>query len=159
RAAPPHLSHLGDVDVVLVGLRIAQWCGLGVDGTGGLARVGVPDDGQPFRDRAHHPVLDTVVDHLDEVAGAVGPTVQVPLRGGPVTSPVRRGLRTAPTGGDAGEDRVEPSHRLVLAADHQAVSTFQTPHAAGGTAVHEVDLVRGELPGAGDVVAVVGVSP
>src|SRR5262249_18396371 len=149
RAAPPHLGDLGDVDVVLVGLRVAQWRGLGVDGSGGLARVGVPDDGQALGDGAHHPVLDAVVDHLHEVAGAAGPAVQVRLGGGAVAGPVRRGLGAAATGGDAREDRAESADRPLRAADHEAESAFQAPYAAGGTAVQVVDLVPGELLGPG----------
>jgi hypothetical protein len=117
----------------------------------------MPDDRQPFPDRGHHPVLHPVVDHLYEVAGTAGTAMQVPLGGAPVAGPARRRLRAAPAGGDALEDRVEPGDRLLLAADHEAVATLQAPHPAGGTAVHVVDLVRGELPGAGDVVAVVRV--
>src|SRR5690349_24797419 len=105
----------------------------------------MPDDRQPFRDGGHHPVLDTVVNHLHEVAGAAGPTVQVPLGCGPVTGPARCGLRAATTGGDGLEDRVESSDRRVLASDHEAVAAFQPPDAAGGTAVQVVDPARGEL--------------
>ena len=52
------------------------------------------EDVQAFGEGGHHPVLDAVVDHLHEVAGAVRAAVQVAVLGlrGP---PVRPGVRAA----------------------------------------------------------------
>ena len=44
-----------------------------------------------------------------------------------VAGPARRPLRRPDAWGDRREDRVEPLHRLVLAADHQAVTRARTP--------------------------------
>src|SRR2546429_5273522 len=41
-----------------------------------LAHVGVAQDTQPLSIGGHEAVLDAVVDHLDEMAGAVGTAVQ-----------------------------------------------------------------------------------
>ena len=60
--------------------------------------------------------------------------------------------------GERREDRVEPLDRLVGAADHQAVAALEAEDAAAGAAVDVVDPALGELAGAADVVAVVGVA-
>src|SRR5438046_2792283 len=76
------------------------WCTLfpyttlfrsGVDLLRPLADVGAAQDGQALGVGGHEAVLDAVVDHLDEVAGAVGPAVQVAaLRGAAGLLPPRR---------------------------------------------------------------------
>src|SRR5580698_785404 len=157
RAAAPHLGDIADVDVVLVGPRVAQRRGLRVDLVLVQAHVGLLDDRQALGDRGHHAVLDAVVHHLDEVPGAVRPAVQVTLLGGAARSQPGGRLRGALARGDGQEDRVQPPHRLVLAADHQAVATVQSPDAAAGTAVDVVEAVALEVLGPGDVIPVVGV--
>ena len=56
------------------------------------------------------------------------------------------------------EDRVEPLHRRLVAADHQAVAAHQAPDAAGGADVEVVDALGLQLLAAADVVDVVGVA-
>ena len=51
-------------------------------------------------------------------------------------------VRVAVVGRERREDRLEPLHRLVLAADHQAVADLQPPDAAGDAGVDEVDPLR-----------------
>ncbi len=65
-AAPPDLGDVGDVEVepVFLGQRLA---------------VGVLQNVEAFGIGLHQTVLDAVVDHLDEVAGAVRPGVDVAL--------------------------------------------------------------------------------
>ena len=159
RAAAPHLRDLRDVDVVLVVLRVAQRGGLGVDLLGVRPGVGVLDDAQTLRDRGHHPVLDPVVDHLHEVAGAARPAVEVAvLRGAVGAGASRRGLDAALARRDGAEDRVEAGHRGVVAADHEAVAAVEPPHAAAGAAVDVVHALLLALRGAVDVVVVIGVA-
>jgi hypothetical protein len=78
--------------------------------------------------------------------------VQVTLLGGAPRLQARRGLRTALAGRDGLEDGIHPPHRLVLAADHQAVTPVQAPHAAVRPDVDEVDAVPLEIGRPGDVV-------
>ena len=61
-------------------------------------------------------------------------------------------------GGERLEDRVEPLHRRVLAADHQAVAALQPPDAAARADIDVVDALRLQFGGAADVVVVVGVA-
>ena len=75
----------------------------------------------------HQAVLDAVVDHLHEVAGARRPDVGV-----------------APFGGQGDEDRFADRHRLLGPADHQAVALLQAPDSARGSGVHQGDPVGGE---------------
>ena len=124
------------------------------------AGVGVLEDVQALGVGGHEPVLDAVVDHLDEVPGAVGAAVQVAVLGVGRGSPVRPGVRgAAPTPGaiaaKIGSSRVD---RVVLAADHQAVAALEAPDAAAGADVDVVDAALGQRGRARDVVAVVGVA-
>ena len=68
--------------LVLVVLGMVERGGLGVGLALLLARVGVLEDVQALGVGGHDPVLDPVVDHLDEVAGAARSAVQVPALGG-----------------------------------------------------------------------------
>jgi hypothetical protein len=99
------------------------------------------------------------VDHLHEVAGTVGPAVEVTVLG-------RARLALAPRGApgrlhagrQAGENRIEPLDRGIRAAQHQAVPPIQAEDPATGAAVDVVDSVVGERLRAADVVAVIGVA-
>ena len=73
-----------------------------------------------------------------------GPQCRYPCSAGD-GSPVRPGVRsTVPTpGASAGEDRVEPSDDVVLAADHEAVAALEPPDAAAGA---DVDVVEARRP-------------
>jgi hypothetical protein len=59
-AAPPHLGDPGDVEVVALPVRHA-------------VLAGRPHQIEAFGERLHQAVLDAVVDHLHEVAGASRP--------------------------------------------------------------------------------------
>ena len=72
----------GDVDVVLVVLGLAQRRDLGARLRLLRAGVGVVQDVQALGVGGHDPVLDAVVDHLHEVAGAGRAAVQVAVLGG-----------------------------------------------------------------------------
>src|SRR5579871_5541252 len=90
--------------------------------------------------RGHDSVLDSVVHHLDEMAGAVGPTVQIALLGcaAKFLAAGRPG-NVADSGGQGGEDGIEPLHDIFLAANHHAVAALQTPHTAAGA---DIDVMN-----------------
>ena len=74
----------------------------------GLAGVGVVEDVEAFGVGGHDAVLDAVVHHLDEVAGAVGSAVEIAMLGGAadlLASGRARGFVDA--GGQRLEDRIE----------------------------------------------------
>ena len=124
-----------------------------------LADVGAFEDAQAFGVGGHDAVLDAVVDHFDEVARAVGAAVEIALLGSAAELLAAGGARdVAGAGGESGEDGIEVFHDIVFAADHHAVAAFETPHAAAGADVDVVNLLRGEVFGAADVVDVVGVA-
>src|ERR1700690_504442 len=83
-------------------------------------------DGEPFRVRLEHPVLDAVVHHLHEVPSAWWPDMQKTV-----------GWRK----------RVEDGAPVVdvffLAAGHQAVPNLETPDTAAGSSVDEADAPLG----------------
>jgi hypothetical protein len=68
RAATPYFGHFGEVEVVLVGPRIAYRRGLCVDLLTLPTGVGVGQDVETFSICSHDPVLDPVMDHLDKMA-------------------------------------------------------------------------------------------
>src|SRR4029453_11645477 len=80
--ASPHLGDVGQIEVVLVGLGIAQGRRLGVDGMAPLADVGGAQDAQPLGGGAHVAVFYSFVPHLDEVPASVWSAVEVPSLGG-----------------------------------------------------------------------------
>src|SRR5205823_3473826 len=84
-------------------------------------------DAEALGERLHHAVLDAVVHHLREVPAA--DRADVP-----------------PAGLRARRERLEhgaqPLGRRVVAADHEAVTVRQPPHAAARTAVHERHVAR-----------------
>ena len=128
-AAPPHLGDVGQIEVVLVVLGIAQRRRLGVDGMAPLADIGGAQDAQPLGVGGHEPVLDAVVDHLHEVAGAVRAAVEVALarRCRRWLLPARSARDVAGAGSQLREDRIEVLHHRRLAADHQAVPALHAP--------------------------------
>ena len=96
--APPHLGDRGEVEVVLVVLGVGQRCRLGVGGVRLQADVGLGQHVEALGVGGHQPVLDAVVDHLDEVAGAARTAVQpAPLGSSTVDRRLRRcsGVRAA----------------------------------------------------------------
>src|SRR5262249_24438704 len=149
------LGDVADVDLVLVGLGIAQRRRLRVDLVFVQPHVGILDDRQALGDRRHHAVLDAVVHHLDEVTGTGRPAVQVALRRGAPGRPARRLLPRTLARRDRAEYRVQARHGRVVPADHQAVPALKPPDAAAGADVKEVDAPRSQGGRPGDVVAVV----
>ena len=121
----------GEVDVVLVVLGVLRAGVVSASTPAWLADVRVLEDVQALGVGGHDPVLDPVVDHLHEVAGAVGPAVQVALLGGARVA--RRGRACAARRRRPGRawrrsGRAVPTASSV-AADHQAVAAIepQTP--------------------------------
>jgi hypothetical protein len=70
-AAPPNFRDVTQIEVVLVVLGVAQWRRFRVDRMLLLAHIGIAQNAQTFGVGGHEAVLDTVVDHLDEVTGTV----------------------------------------------------------------------------------------
>ena len=116
----PHADDGGGVDVKLAGAQQLEALGVGL----------------------HHPVLDAVVDHLGEVAGAHRPAVHEPS-----------------LGGEGVEDRLHDGHLLRLAADHEAEALLQAPDAAAHAGVDEEDPPLGQQLAPADGVVEVGVAP
>src|SRR5439155_1465836 len=157
-ATAPHLGDVGEVEVVLVVDRVAEWSRLGIRGARPLPHVRVAENVEPLGVGRHEAVLDAVMDHLHEVAGAVRATVQVTLLRRPAPLLATGGARHVPRAGrQRREERVEMTHDVRLAADHEAVAALETEHAAARAAVHVVGPAAGEPGRAVDVVTVEGV--
>src|SRR5215470_1159218 len=159
-ASPPHFGDVLEVQVVLVMLRVAQGRGLSVNlALLPLSYIGGVQHGQTFGIGRHDSVLDAVVNHLDEMAGAVGTAVQVALFGGAIEFfATGRARYVTDTGGKRREDWIEVLNHVLFAANHHAITTFEAPHTATGAYVHVVNLLSCELPGALDVVNVIRIA-
>jgi hypothetical protein len=57
------------------------------------------------------------------------------------------------------EDRIEVLYDIVLAANHHAIASLQTPHAAARAHVHIVDSLWHKFLRAPDVVHVIRIAP
>src|SRR6202022_3968662 len=98
-----------------------------------LSDVGVPQDAQSLGVSGHDAVLDSVVHHLDEMAGAVRSAVQVSLLGRAANGfPPRSAGDVAGAGRQLREDGIEVFHHRILAADHQAVPALPPPDSPPG---------------------------
>jgi hypothetical protein len=96
-------------------------------------------------DQLHVTVLDTVVDHLDVVAGTL------------VTDPLAAGLAVR-LGRDGLEDVFDVRPRLLVSTRHDARTVASTLLSSGHTSTDEPDALAGEVFRAAVRVGVVGVA-
>src|SRR5215475_11287203 len=109
-------------------LWLAQRCGLSIDFTLARARVRRFQNAHTFGVGSHQSVLDAVMDHLDEMAGAVRSAMQVTLFSSAAKLfPAGSARHVAGPGREGGENRIEMSNYLGVAANHHAIATLQTP--------------------------------
>src|SRR5262249_57383838 len=95
--------------------------------------IGVAQNVHAFRVGGYDAVLDSVMDHLHEVTGAIFPAVQVTELGRAADLLASRRARDISRArGERLEDRIEMPHARLRAADHHAVTALQAPHAAAG---------------------------
>ena len=139
--------------------RITQWRRLSVGFVFLLAHVGGAQHAQSLGVSSHDAVFDPVMNHLDEVTGAVWPAMQVTLLGGAsgLFTP-GRARYVACAWSQGCKDWIELLDNLLLAADHHAVTSLQSPDAAARSHVHVVDSLRREFLGAPDIVNVIGIA-
>src|SRR5262249_10764488 len=154
-----HFSHIPQVEVILVMLRIPQRSRFRVCRTLLLADIGVAQNTEAFRKSRHHAVLDPVVDHLHEMTAAIRAAVQVTeLRRATSLLASGRALTLAGAGRQGPEDRIEMLDHVRLAPDHHAVPALQSPDAAAGSDIHVMDSFGAKLLGSPDVVYVIRVA-
>ncbi len=144
----------------MVVLRVAQRRCLGVDLMFLLADIGGAEHAHSLGIGGHDAVLDAVMHHLDEVAGAVWPAVQVTLLGSTtgLFTPRRAWYLVTHAGRQSGQDRIEVLDHRVFTTNHHAVSSLQSPDPTTRPYVHVVDSLRREFLGAPDVIHVVGIA-
>ncbi len=120
---PQHLG--GDLDEVALELALVPR-GEDVGDLGGGLAGAAADEVVGLRDELHVGVFDAVVDHLDEVPGAV------------VSDVGDTGLALG-DGGDGPQDRSERDPRLIRPARHDRRTVERTLLAAGDAGADEVD--------------------
>src|SRR4029079_13889423 len=148
-AAPPHLSDVRQIEVVLIMFRVAQRRRLGVGFLVLLAHVGGAQHAQSLRIGCHKAVLDAVMNHFDEVAGAVWTAVQITLLGGAggFFTP-RRARNIAGAGSQGRKDWIKVLDDLSFAANHHAVTALQSPNPTARSDVYIMDALGREFLGA-----------
>ena len=121
-------------------LRIPQWRRLGIYFAFTLACVSAFQNTDTFRIGGHDSILDPVMDHLHEMAGAVRPAMQVTLFGSAAKLVAAGSARHLPRPRrEGGENRIETPNYLCVAANHHAITTVQAPNAAAGS---DIDIVN-----------------
>src|SRR5437763_15390433 len=102
-----------------------------------LPDIGGAQDADALRVSRHDAVFDAVMDHLDEVAGAVRPAMQVTVLGSAADGlPARSGRYIASSRSQRGNQRVEMPDDLCFTADHHAVVALQPPNSAASPDIH-----------------------
>src|SRR6266851_4909594 len=158
-ATTPQLCHIGEVEIILVVLRVAERRGLSIDGSLLFADVSMMQDIEALCVGSHDAVLNTIVDHLDEVTSATRSTAQIPLLGSsPHLCSSRGTRRCVDARGQGGEDRVEMLDHILFPANHQTIAALEAPHAAAGSAVHIVDPFRFEVGRTAKIIVVVRIA-
>src|SRR5215831_11008292 len=106
--------------------RITQRCCFGIDLPLLLADVGGLQDAQAFGVGGHYAVLDPVMNHLDEVTGAIGAAMQITLLGGTANffASRRAWYLVAHARSQPRKDGIEVLNHRVLTADHHAVTSL-----------------------------------
>src|SRR5262245_22939521 len=107
-------------------LRVAQRCRFGIDLMFLLANVSGLQDAQTLGVGSHDAVFNAVMNHLDEVAGAIGAAMQIALLGCTTCLLAPRSARylVAHARSQPGKDRIEVLDYIVLAADHHTVTSL-----------------------------------
>src|SRR5215470_10640636 len=140
--------------------RITQRCCFGIDLPLLLADVSGLQDAQAFGVGGHDAVLDPVMNHLDEVTGAIGAAMQITLLRGTANFLASRGARylVAYAGSQPGEDWIEVLDHCILTTNHHAVTTLQAPNPAACAHIDVMNSLGRKLLGAPDVIYVIGIA-
>src|SRR6266566_5188830 len=140
-------------------LWIAQRRGFRVGLAVRFTRVGVPENVEALCVSGHQAVLDAVVDHFDEMAGAGRTAVEIAFLGSaPGLFTSRSAVNIATTGRERFKNGIETLYDGGLAADHLTIAPLEAPDAAAGADVAIMDALGGKLLGTSDVVDVIGIS-
>src|SRR5881396_1419303 len=83
-ATTPQFSDLRNVEIVLIVLRVTQWCRFGINVLLVFANISVTQDIQSLGIRRHDAIFNTIMHHFDEVTGTMRPTVQIALLSRPL---------------------------------------------------------------------------
>src|SRR5262249_14524153 len=105
-----------------------------------LSRISVFQNTHAFGISGHDSILDSVMNHLDEMPGTARSTMQVALFGRATEFLAARCARDVATAGrERGKYRIESLNYLGVAADHHAIAPLQSPDAAAGS---DIDIMK-----------------
>src|ERR1700740_1241079 len=101
---------------------------------------------EAFGVSGHDPVFNTVVNHLDEMPGAIGPAMQIALFGCPAEFlPAQCSRDVANTRSQRFEKRIQSPNYICLSTDHHAVAAFKAPNAATRSDINVMNILCREL--------------
>ena len=125
-----------------------------------LSNVRTAQHGQTLGIGGHDTVLNAVMNHFDEVAGAVWPAMEIALLGGAAAFFEPAGVRgmLADARSQRRKNWIEVLDDVRLTANHHAVTTLQPPNTAARPHVYIMDTVWREFFGAPDIVNVVRIA-
>ena len=128
---------ISQVELILVVLRIAKRRSLGIHLT---LTVSGFQNAYTLGVSGHDPVFDAVMDHFNEVPGAVRSTMQVTLFSrAPEFLAARRAQHVADARRKRGKDRIQALNYLLITTSRHTVATLQAPDAA---ARPDIDIVN-----------------
>src|SRR4029453_3695597 len=141
-AAPPDLRDIREVQCEALVL-------------GQILRILVAQDIEALGVGLHQSILDAVMHHLDEVAGAGRPGMNIATFGADTAFDAAPGpWDIAQPGSQCDENRIEAIHGLFRAPDHHAIAAVNSPDSTGRATVDVPNALVGQLFGATDVVFV-----
>lgn len=99
------------------------------------------------------------MNHLNEVASAVGAAMKVPFfSGSSFRSTARSVINVTNTGSQSGEDRIKMLNDSGFATNHHAIAAIQTPNPTASANIDIMDAFYSEFFSSTNIVDIVRVS-
>src|ERR1022692_4931805 len=113
---------------------------------------------QSFGVGSHQSVFNPVMDHLDEMAGAGRPAMEIALLDRATNLfPSRRARDIAASRSKRLEDRIEVQYGIGLTSDHQTITALDPPYAAARPHVDIANTFGLQFFGSPDIINIVRV--
>src|SRR5260370_5403372 len=143
-ATAREFGNVRKIEIVLIVFGTPQWSGLRVGLAMRFARVGMLENVQAFSVSGHKTILNAVVHHLDEVAGAGRAAVKITFFGSTrYLVAAGSAINVATAGRERLQNRIEALHNVGLAANHLAIAALKAPDSAAGAYIAIVNSFRG----------------
>src|SRR5664279_5680721 len=119
----------------------------------------MPQNVQSFGVGSHQSVFNPVMNHLDEMAGAGRPAMEVTLLDRATNVfPSRRARDIAASRSKRLEDRIEVLYGIALTSDHQTITALDPPYAAARPHIDIANTFGLQFFGSPDIVNIISVA-